>query len=76
MWFIIPTFYYLLVTYLVAFGFQNLLEEGSGRLACAKDYLTTLVRMNVDEKEDAKGLLRRLQSYDQALNSDLGIGSK
>lgn len=55
---------------------MNLLEKGSGRLACAKDYLTTLVRMNVDEKEDAKGLLRRLQTFDQAVNSNLGLGSK
>ncbi|KAI9617755.1 hypothetical protein KEM48_006999 [Puccinia striiformis f. sp. tritici PST-130] len=30
----------------------------------AKEYLTTLVRMNVDEKEDAKSLLRKLQAAD------------
>ncbi|POW12578.1 hypothetical protein PSTT_04275 [Puccinia striiformis] len=30
----------------------------------AREYLTTLVRMNVDEKEDAKSLLRKLQAAD------------
>ncbi|OAV96526.1 hypothetical protein PTTG_00976 [Puccinia triticina 1-1 BBBD Race 1] len=36
----------------------------NGDFSNAKEYLTTLVRMNVDEKEDAKGLLRRLQALD------------
>ncbi|KAG0139623.1 hypothetical protein CROQUDRAFT_101269 [Cronartium quercuum f. sp. fusiforme G11] len=40
------------------------METGEGHLISARDYLTTLVRMNVDEKEDAKGLLRKLQNFE------------
>lgn len=35
-----------------------------GDFSRAKEYLLTLVRMNVDEKEDAKNLLKRLQSIE------------
>jgi len=36
----------------------------NGDFSSAKEYLMTLVRMNVDEKEDAKSLLRKLQALD------------
>ncbi|MBW0479699.1 hypothetical protein O181_019414 [Austropuccinia psidii MF-1] len=36
-----------------------------GDFSSAKEYLSTLIRMNVDEKEDAQNLLRKLQSIDR-----------
>lgn len=54
------------------FDLQRLIGARVGNRTSARDYLTTLVRMNVDEKEDAKTLLRELQAREHcpALEAD------